>query len=102
MLQPALVIMENVPGLADKPKKGGQSNIEMVKAKLNSLKYSFISRVFDAADTGIPQRRKRLWMAALRSASKRSAGWDELKSQTSKRIPITLFPGWGTNVSHKP
>ena len=66
-LKPSLVLMENVPGLMDKPRHGGQSNYQMVIEEFHSMEYAFASRVFDAAETGIPQRRKRLWMAAVRS-----------------------------------
>ena len=65
-LKPTLVLLENVPGLMDRPEGGQKSNFDMVAEALREFGYCFAWRIFDAAATGIPHRRMRLWMSAVR------------------------------------
>ena len=53
-IRPRAVMMENVPGLADKER------FSCFCKKLNSLGYVGGHRILDAADYGVPQRRSRL------------------------------------------
>jgi DNA (cytosine-5)-methyltransferase 1 len=53
-MMPRAIMLENVPGLAL------DSRFENVKERLQSLGYALQWRVVDAADYGVPQRRKRL------------------------------------------
>jgi len=54
VLRPKTIMMENVPGLAR------YRVFRDVLARLRRLGYSVRSQVYDAADFGVPQRRKRL------------------------------------------
>ena len=53
-LEPKAVMMENVPGLAD------DKRMEVFCTRLEELGYNCDYRILDAADYGIPQRRRRL------------------------------------------
>lgn len=60
-LRPRSVMMENVPGLAD------DKRFEAFLKKLKRLGYLGTHRVLDAAEYGVPQRRRRLiYLAGLR------------------------------------
>jgi DNA (cytosine-5)-methyltransferase 1 len=61
VLRPKAVMMENVPGLARDRRMS-----ELTKA-LRSLGYSTQHRILDAADYGVPQRRRRLILLAGRN-----------------------------------
>jgi DNA (cytosine-5)-methyltransferase 1 len=56
--RPRAVMLENVPGLAD------DSRFERFVSKLRSLNYRVEYRIVNAADHGVPQRRKRLILLA--------------------------------------
>lgn len=60
-----LCLLENVPGLKDVDKNTGRSNYDSVKGGFESIGYAFVSMQFDASDTGLPNRRPRLYMAAI-------------------------------------
>lgn len=62
-LRPRAVVLENVPGLAQ---DGGY--LEFTRA-LEQLGYDQKAAVLDAAEYGVPQRRKRLVLVALRDAA---------------------------------
>jgi len=60
MLYPKFVLIENVPGLLK------DWRIEEVKRKLGNMGYLYSCNIIDAADYGIPQRRKRMILMASR------------------------------------
>jgi DNA (cytosine-5)-methyltransferase 1 len=66
---PEVVFIENVPGFV----RGQNSAVSLIKARLEeinaaaSTSYSLDARELDAADYGVPQRRKRAILVALRS-----------------------------------
>ncbi len=62
-LRPPAVLMENVLGLA--VREGG-AHLKAVEARLRSLGYRVYSKVLRAADYGVPQLRKRLFVVAIR------------------------------------
>ena len=64
--QPLLVILENVAGLTNQG-DSGMSNLDYVKEAFAAIGYSFVWRVFNAADAGAPSTRRRLYMTAYRS-----------------------------------
>ncbi|MGH9533847.1 MAG: DNA cytosine methyltransferase [Terriglobales bacterium] len=66
-LRPAAVLLENVPGLARDPR------YRAVERGLSAMGYRFRSHVLDAADYGVPQRRRRLLLLASRFAMPRLA-----------------------------
>ncbi len=62
-LLPKAIMLENVPGLAS------YDGFAEVVAKLEALGYSCQFEVFDAADYGVPQRRKRLVLVGSRKGA---------------------------------
>ena len=58
-------MLENVPGLKDKCKTTGRSSFDAVVAIFTKIGFAFTSHVFDAKETGIPNTRVRLYMAAM-------------------------------------
>lgn len=63
-LRPRAFVMENVPGLLFR------NHILVLKkfeSKCRSLGYSVVHKVLNAADYGVPQRRRRLFVVGLRS-----------------------------------
>ena len=76
VLKPKSVIFENVPGL--------ETNHRFIKFRrsLKRLGYQLDYSVLDAADFGVPQRRKRLFLVALRGGA--------ITLVPSKRRPRTV------------
>jgi DNA (cytosine-5)-methyltransferase 1 len=60
ILEPEHVVIENVPGAA----RDRTGVVQRAVTTLESLGYSVASSVFDAAEVGVPQRRKRLLVVA--------------------------------------
>lgn len=63
-LRPGLVLMENVPTLADIDKASGLSNLDRVKLAFDEIDYALVFHCFDVADVGVPNTRRRLYMTA--------------------------------------
>jgi len=57
---PRVFVMENVPGLRSAIDKRGRNVLELFLKKMMDLGYSVTSSIINAADYGVPQRRKRL------------------------------------------
>ena len=68
---PEVVVLENVPGLK------GDARLEEVRHRLESMGYGTRSYLADAADFGVPQRRRRMILLGVRGAAP-SAFPDEL------------------------
>ncbi|HUU81944.1 MAG TPA: DNA cytosine methyltransferase [Phycisphaerae bacterium] len=75
-LRPKTVMLENVPGLA------ADRRMDALVAELESCGYLAHYRVCDAADYGVPQRRRRVILLAARDAKPRFAR----KSRTRKTV----------------
>jgi DNA (cytosine-5)-methyltransferase 1 len=63
-LQPAYVIMENVPNIENARTHNGKSVLDIIKRELRNLDYHVAHRVLEATDFGIPQMRRRLFVVA--------------------------------------
>jgi DNA (cytosine-5)-methyltransferase 1 len=61
--KPKIVFMENVKNFATHD--NGQT-LEVVKATMEELGYTFNQRVLNAADYGVPQKRERIYMVCFR------------------------------------
>ena len=61
---PATILLENVPGLAQKTSATAMSDAEWVLSELESLGYIARMFQFDAADYGSPASRERIYFAA--------------------------------------
>ena len=62
--KPKVVFMENVKNFATH--NNGQT-LEVVKATMEELGYTFFKKVLNAADYGIPQKRERIYMVCFRN-----------------------------------
>ena len=72
MIQPPLLVLENVPSLKDlikrkksEPPAEYQSNFHAVKSIVEKKGYKFVNEVFNCDCTGIPHRRLRLLMGGI-------------------------------------
>ncbi|MEO1076416.1 MAG: DNA cytosine methyltransferase, partial [Bacteroidota bacterium] len=63
IFRPATVVVENVPGLLD------DSRIVQLKDNLGQLDYGLREYIADATNFGVPQRRKRLILLAVRGST---------------------------------
>ena len=59
-LEPKAIMMENVPGLAT------DERMRVFERRLRKMGYNFETRVLNAADYGVPQRRRRMILLASR------------------------------------
>lgn len=85
-LRPRVVMMENVPGLADR----GKRLFNRFLKTLDELKYRYTWKVLQVADYGIPQNRRRLVLMA-------GKGFDlSLPDPTHHRIGENGLPQWRT------
>ncbi len=64
VLQPAFVVMENVPNIANARTHLKEPVIEIIKRELRLLGYHVYHSVLEATDFGVPQIRKRLFVLA--------------------------------------
>lgn len=80
--RPAAIVVENVPEFAR------WELFPVWQQGLRTLGYSFSAQIIDAADLGVPQNRRRLFIVATRS---RSAFWPRIT--TRDRVPANSFVG---------
>jgi DNA (cytosine-5)-methyltransferase 1 len=90
VLQPRAIMIENVPGLAADPR------IEAFRRCLDAAGYRSTYRVFDAADYGTPQRRRRMIFLALRDHQPVFA--DPIRRKRTVRQTIAALPPPGTTA----
>lgn len=64
IIQPRVMMLENVPGILTKVNGEGQTVVECLRAALGPLGYSVKHRVLNAADFGVPQLRRRAFVVA--------------------------------------
>ena len=62
-IRPAAVVIENVPDLARSRKRQYVDDFEI---KLSALGYAVAEHVLNAADYGVPQKRRRIFITAIR------------------------------------
>lgn len=95
-LRPRAVIFENVPGLAKDWRFGD------FERKLKSAGYGTAVSILDAADYGVPQRRRRLVMVAYRGATPAIdwVGLREKKATVEEAIKHLELPGQSGDELH--
>ena len=62
--RPKAVFMENVKNFAS---HDGGRTLQVVRSTMEELGYTFLAKVLNAADYGIPQRRERIYMVCFRN-----------------------------------
>lgn len=66
VLNPQVVIMENVPNLVKARTESGDLVLDIIKSELRALDYYVEHRIVEATDYGVPQIRKRLVIIACK------------------------------------
>lgn len=64
VIQPIYVVLENVPGLLSMKDADGERILHKIVEKFIEQDYSVTYKILDAADYGVPQQRKRLFIIA--------------------------------------
>lgn len=78
--RPRALMIENVPGLME------DERFETMTTRLNRLGYKWSANVFDAADFGVPQRRRRMILIATRGAEPQFASPDARRRTVADAI----------------
>ena len=65
-IQPKYAIGENVVGLLTKKTQDGVLYIDAIRNAFNEIGYNMIHKVYEATSVGVPQKRKRLIMVAMK------------------------------------
>lgn len=68
VLQPQIAVMENVPNLLNAKTETKQPVIEIIHRELEALGYYVYSAILEAADYGVPQIRRRLFVIASKTS----------------------------------
>ena len=92
ILQPEMILMENVPGLLRRHTASGERVIHLIQRELQQIGYGSEYKVLDAANYGVPQHRKRLFIVGRRGQS--PTGW---VPQTKYESPATDCQEVGLN-----
>jgi len=74
-IQPSACLIENVPGLLKTKTKTGKPVIDIIVSELNQIGYDAHHTILDAADYGVPQSRKRVFIVGLRKIENLSFSW---------------------------
>lgn len=64
---PKVVLFENVKGLMSSKHQSGKKLIDVIKEDLESMGYNVAYRVVNASDYGVPQRRERMILVAIKA-----------------------------------
>ncbi len=64
-VEPKAFVFENVTGLLSAKNSDGQKIFELLKQTFKEMGYSVISKVVNAADYGVPQKRKRVIIVGI-------------------------------------
>lgn len=93
-LRPKVVMMENVPGLAN------DERLVIFRRELFELGYPNNYRIFDAADYGVPQRRRRMILLGSKSGQIDFASANPLRRTVRAAIGFLPPPGNSGDLSH--
>ena len=99
-LRPAVVLMENVPGIASVP---GFSAFRRFRKTLTDLGYDCDHRVLNARDFGVPQHRRRYALLAAANGPSRlpePTGGGDAADNLSVRRAIERFPRIEAGETH--
>ena len=65
--KPSVVVFENVKGLMSSKHQSGKSLIDVIQSDLEEFGYIVTYKVVDASDYGVPQKRERMILVAVKS-----------------------------------
>jgi DNA (cytosine-5)-methyltransferase 1 len=94
VFQPRAVMLENVPGLLS------DARLTRFHAALRRLGYQSVAKIFDAADFGIPQRRRRMILVASKGTAPSFAEADEQRVTVRDAIGKLALPQNSNDVAH--
>lgn len=94
-LEPRTVMLENVPGLAERRR------FDELRAELKRLGYQVTSDVLDAADYGVPQRRRRLILLASKTRAIQFAERAPTRATVREAIGHLPLPGASSDPLHR-
>lgn len=94
-VEPEAFVFENVPGLVSESNRSYFSAIlRNLRRPRSGLRYGVMAGIFNAADYGVPQVRRRLFLVGLREESA-AAAWtvlERMASYRSHRAPTVADP----------
>jgi site-specific DNA-cytosine methylase len=94
-VEPEAILIENVPGLASLSNRAYFSAIlANLRRPAPGLRYGVMAGIFNAADFGVPQTRRRLFFVGLREESSATARkvLDQVASRRTHRSPGVADP----------
>ena len=97
--RPAYLFFENVDRLLSSPAKQRGRDFAIILASLSDLGYAVEWRVVNAADYGMPQRRRRTYITAYREGSpiaqriSTAEAWVKLEGVMAQAFPMTVKAG---------
>ncbi len=94
VFRPRALMIENVPGLL------GDVRFEAVTAKLKRLGYAWSAQIFDAADFGVPQRRRRMILIATRGCQPQFALPEPRRRTVGNAIRYLPDPQYSSDPLH--
>ena len=83
--RPNYLMLENVDRLLNSPAKQRGRDFAIILSSLSSLGYIVEWRIINAADYGMPQRRRRTYMVAYHQGTKLAAQFEELSNKFDSR-----------------
>ncbi len=84
VIEPIYVVLENVPGLLTMRDTDGEKIIHKIVEKFIENDYSVTYKILDAANYGVPQHRKRLFIIA------RKMKWSSSEYSSNKTVAVAL------------
>lgn len=92
--RPKAIMIENVPGLANDPR------LKSFCKGLAAMGYKYRFQVFDAAEFGVPQRRRRMILLAARTARPEFAKASKNRPTVRDAIATLPLPGLSDDPAH--
>jgi DNA (cytosine-5)-methyltransferase 1 len=93
-LEPKAIMMENVPGLAE------DSRLTVFREEIKKLGYSTVCKILNAANFGVPQRRRRMVLLAGKCSHPRFASPDSKRCTVKDAIASLPLAGESNDCLH--